>query len=268
MADDIFDIGGTVTLVSGASRGIGEAIARGFAERDAKVVITGRDPATLDETAARIDVGRGGVEGVVCDVADPGAIEACVERVMDMHGRIDTLVNCAGVNVRHPAADYTPDEFDFIFDINLKGAFFLSQRVGKHMIEAGGGSQINIDSLSTNAPLYNVVPYSMSKTAMSAMTRGLAMEWGPLDVRVNALAPGFILTDLTEKLWSSEHMRNWNNVVVPQRRLGTPEDMVGTAVFLASPASAFMTGQVLRVDGGASAGLRWPIADDFQTTES
>ena len=268
MIDSLFDQRDKVVLVSGGSRGIGEAIARGFAERNAHVVITSRDAASLVEAVTRVDVGAGAVKGVVCDVADRAAIADGVAQAMDTHGRIDTLVNCAGINIRKPAIDYTPDEFDAILGTNLRGAFHMSQAVGKLMIDAGKGSQINIDSLSTHVPLYRVVPYSMGKTAMSAMTKGLALEWGQFGVRVNALAPGFILTELTEKLWAKPKMQSWNNVVAPLRRLGTPEDMIGTALFLASEASAFMTGQVLRVDGGVSAGMRWPIDDDFDTVEN
>ena len=266
MTDQLFDVSGQVVLVSGASRGIGEAIARGFAERHATVIITGRDAASIDAAATRINVGDGSVEGLVCDVADEGAITGCVDDVIARHGRIDTLVNCAGVNVRMPVEDYTSEDYDFIFNTNLRGAFQMAQRVGRQMIAQKGGSQINIDSLSTNAPLHKVVPYAMSKSGMSAMTRGLAAEWGPHGVRVNALAPGFILTDLTEKMWSDQNMRNWADVVTPAKRLGRPADMVGTAIFLACAASAFMPGQILRVDGGVSAAVRWPITGDFEIT--
>jgi gluconate 5-dehydrogenase len=144
-------------------------------------------------------------------------------------------------------------------DINLKGAFFLSQHVGRQMVQRKSGSQINIASLNTDRPLVNVLPYAVSKAGMGHMTRALAAEWGPEGVRVNALAPGFILTDLTRKLWSNETMQEWGHANTPQRRLGVPEDMVGTALFLAAPASRFMTGQILYVDGGFTAGWNWPI---------
>jgi NAD(P)-dependent dehydrogenase (short-subunit alcohol dehydrogenase family) len=163
------------------------------------------------------------------------------------------------VNRRKPALDVSVDDFDFVMDINLRGAFLLSQAVGRHMIERARGSQINIASLNSDRPLKDVAPYAMSKAAMAHMTRSLALEWGPLGVRVNALAPGFILTDLTRQLWSDKTMQQWGNANTPQRRLGTPEDMIGTAVFLASPAAEFMTGQVLYVDGGFTAGSAWPI---------
>jgi len=142
---------------------------------------------------------------------------------------------------------------------NLRGAFLLSREIGRHMLNRRSGCQINIASLNTDRPLKNVAPYAMSKAAVAHMTRALALEWGPSGVRVNAIAPGFILTDLTRKLWSDETMRAWGEGNTPQRRLGTPDDLVGAALFLASPASAFITGQILYVDGGFTAGFAWPI---------
>lgn len=259
MSDPLFSVADQVVLVSGGSRGIGRAIARGFAERKAAVVITGRDATTLEQTAADLQRGGGDVEAMVCDVSEPAAIGPLVERVLERRRRIDTLVNVAGVNRRKPALEVTDEDYDFILDINLKGAFLLSREVGRRMVAQGGGSQINIASLNTDRPLKNVLPYAMSKAGLGHMTRGLALEWGPHGVRVNALAPGFILTDLTQKLWSDDSMQAWGRSNTPQGRLGQPEDMVGTAVFLASPAAAFLTGQILYVDGGFTAGWNWPI---------
>ncbi len=135
----------------------------------------------------------------------------------------------------------------------------MCQTIGRHMIEHKSGAIINVESLNTWMPLKGVLPYAISKFGMQGMTRGLAMEWARHGIRVNSLAPGFILTDLTEKLWSDPVMQEWNSENCPMARLGTPEDMVGTAVFLASKASAFMTGQTLYVDGGCSSGWNWPI---------
>ncbi len=178
---------------------------------------------------------------------------------MAEYGRVDTLVNVAGVNRRKPAETIAVDDYDFVMDINLKGAFLLSQAVGREMLRRGQGNQINIASLNSDRPLKNVAPYAMSKAGMAQMTRALALEWGDRGVRVNAIAPGFILTDLTQKLWSDTSMQHWGEQNTPQRRLGVPEDMVGTALFLAAPASAFLTGQILYVDGGFTAGWAWPI---------
>lgn len=258
MTDSLFSVQDKVTLVSGASRGIGKALAAGFATRGAKVIITGRNEETLAATAKEISV-DGNVEPLVCDVANVDSIAAAVEHVDRTYGRIDTLVSVAGVNIRQPATAFTEEDYDFVVDINLKGAFFIAQQVGKVMLEQGSGSIINIDSLNTYAPLKNVAPYALSKAGVVMMTRSLAVEWGPRGVRVNTLAPGFVLTDLTQKLWSDPTMQAWGETNTPLSRLGQPEDMVGTAVFLASDAAAFMTGQVVRVDGGFSAGVNWPI---------
>src|SRR5262245_60475264 len=255
MNDTLFSVAGQVVLVSGASRGIGRAIAAGFAERGAKVVITGRQQATLARTAKAINVAA----HVVRDVAYPKAINTLIETVLRDFGHIDTLINVAGVNRRMPAERLTEDDWDYIVDINLKGPFLLSLAAGKPMLQRGRGNQINIVSLNNDRPLKGVMPYAATKAALGHMTRSLALEWGPRGIRVNAIAPGFILTDLTRKLWSEPHMQAWNEANAPLRRLGEPEDMVGAAIFLASEASAFMTGQILYVDGGFTAGLAWPI---------
>jgi NAD(P)-dependent dehydrogenase (short-subunit alcohol dehydrogenase family) len=223
-------------------------------------VITGRQEETLKATAKEISTGRHPVDIVVSDVTAAEKAGATVSQVVARHGRIDSLLNVAGVNIRKRSETYTPEEYDYILNINLRGAFFLAQAVGKHMIaRGGGGTIINVESLNTYAPLRGVLPYAMSKAGLGMMTRGLAMEWGPHGIRVNSLAPGFVLTDLTQKLWSNPTMQAWGIPNTPLRRIGVPEDMVGTAIFLASPASAFMTGQILYVDGGFTAGMNWPI---------
>ncbi len=257
--DPLFSVSGKVTLVSGGSRGLGRALAKGFANRGAYVVITGRDRDSLEKTATEIGTPDNPVIPIVCDVTKRDDVERCVREVTEKFGRLDVLLNVAGVNKRKPAEDYTPEEFDFIIDVNLRGAFWMAVEAGKVMLGQGSGSQIHIDSLNTYAPLKNVVPYAMTKFGISAMSRGLAVEWGPRGVRVNALAPGFVLTDLTRKLWSDPTMQAWGQSHTPLQRLGEVDDMIGAAVFLASDAAAFMTGQVVRVDGGFSAGMAWPI---------
>ncbi|MBI2803401.1 MAG: SDR family oxidoreductase [Planctomycetes bacterium] len=259
MYDSLFSVQDQVTLVSGASRGIGRAIAEGFAKRGARVIITGREAATLEKTAADI-----GAHPIVCDVASGKAIERLVQAALDKFGHIDTLLNVAGVNRRMRAENLSEDDYDFILNVNLKGPFLLSQTVGKAMLARGQGNQINIVSLNNDRPLKGVMPYAMTKIALSHMTRSLALEWGPRGIRVNAIAPGFVLTDLTKKLWSQPQMQAWGEANTPLIRLGQPDDMVGAAIFLASAASAWMTGQTVFVDGGFSAGLAWPIDFDKQ----
>lgn len=261
MSDSLFSVADQVVLVSGGSRGIGRAIAQGFAHRGARVWISGRDESTLQATAVDISSGTHPVRYAVCDVTKATDSQRLIDTILSDHGRVDTLVNVAGVNIRQPAAEFSEEQYDFIVDINLKGAFFMAQATGQAMLTRRSGSIINIDSLNSAGPLKNVAPYAISKCGMNGMTRALAMEWGSAGVRVNGLAPGFILTDLTKKLWSNPTMQAWNASNCPLGRLGQPEDLIGTAIFLASPASAFLTGQTIYVDGGMIAGRMWPIPE-------
>jgi gluconate 5-dehydrogenase len=261
MPRDLFSVKDQIVLVSGASRGIGRGIAEGFAEQGATVVATGRVAETIEQTAAEIRQTGGAVVGKVCDVADPPSITRLVAEVMEQFGRIDTLVNCAGVNRRMKAIDYTEADYDFITNVNIKGAFLMAQAVGRHMIAAGRGALVNIDSLNSHTPLSHVAPYAMSKAAMSQMTKCLAMEWGPHGVRVNAIGPGFIRTALTEPHWRHEELARWRDANTPLRRIGQPEDIAAAAIFLASDAASYITGQVLYVDGGTLSGLFWPFPE-------
>ena len=261
MSDTLFSVTDQVVLVSGGSRGIGKALARGFAQRGAFVWITGRDEATLQATATEISVGEHPVQFAVCDVTRAEECQRVVETIVGQQQRLDTLINVAGVNIRQPTTKYTEEQFDYVMNINLRGAFFMAQAAGRQMLSQKGGSLINIDSLNSASPLKHVTPYVMSKCGMNGMTRALALEWGPSGVRVNGLAPGFILTDLTKKLWSDPTMQAWNTANCPLGRLGQPDDLIGTALFLASRASAFLTGQTIYVDGGVVCGRAWPIPD-------
>jgi gluconate 5-dehydrogenase len=259
MQDKLFSVSDQVVLVAGASRGIGRALAEGFAERDAQVVIAGREGDTLARTAKEISKGRHPVTFEVCDVAKPEDVANLVKSVIGTFDHIDTLVSVAGVNKRMKAENYAIEEYDWIMNINLRGAFVVAQAVGRHMIERKSGAIINIDSLNTYAPLAGVTPYAISKAGVLMMTRSLANEWGKHGVRVNSIAPGFFPTALSKKMWEQEKMINWAKTNTPLGRLGDVKELVGAAIFLASPASAFVTGQTLRVDGGVTAGINWPI---------
>ncbi len=262
MSSSLFSVADQVVLVSGGSRGIGKALAQGFAEHGAQVWISSRDEASLQATAKEISVGPHPVKWVTCDVTDPAQSQAAVAAIMQEHGRIDTLLNVAGVNIRKPSAAFSERELRLRDEYQPAWSLLHGSGCGREMLQAGRGSVINIDSLNSAGPLKNVAPYAMSKCGINAMTRTMAMEWGPRGVRVNGLAPGFILTDLTRKLWSLPTMQAWNTANCPLGRLGQPEDLIGAAIFLASGASAFMTGQTIYVDGGMIAGRMWPIPED------
>ena len=259
MQDKLFSVADQVVLVVGGSRGIGRALAEGFAERDAKVVIAGREADTLTRTAKEISKGKHPVSFEVCDVAKPDDIAKLVKNVIATFGHIDTLVSVAGVNKRMKAENYAIEEYDWIVNINLRGAFVLAQAVGRHMIERKSGAIINVDSLNTYAPLTGVTPYAISKAGVLMMTRALANEWGKHGVRVNSIAPGFFPTALSQEMWTQEKMTNWAKTNTPLGKLGDVKDLVGAAIYLASGASRFVTGQTLRVDGGVTAGITWPI---------
>jgi len=222
-------------------------------------VIAGREADTLARTAKEISNGRHPVAFEVCDVGKPEDVVKLVKNVIAGFGHIDTLVSVAGVNKRMKAENYTVEEYDWIVNINLRGAFVVAQAVGRHMIERKSGAIINIDSLNTYAPLAGVTPYAISKAGVLMMTRSLANEWGKHGVRVNSIAPGFFPTALSQKMWAQEKMTNWATTNTPLGRLGDVTELVGAAIFLASPASGFVTGQTLRVDGGVTAGISWPI---------
>jgi NAD(P)-dependent dehydrogenase (short-subunit alcohol dehydrogenase family) len=265
MSDELFSVRGQVVLVSGGTRGIGRALAEGFAKRGAQVVLTGRTREAAEAAASEISrqPGQPGEQppvcGLACDVADADAIERLVTEVVGRFGRIDTLLNVAGMNRRMPAEQLTLRDYDDILDVNLRGAFWMAHAVGRHMLSRRQGCQIHVTSINNDRPLIHVAPYAMSKAGLGQLTRALACEWGPRGVRVNAIAPGFILTDLTRGLWSRQDMQEWGYRNTPLGRLGQPEDLVGTALFLASPAAAFITGQIIYVDGGFTCGYRWPI---------
>ena len=259
MSDDLFSVKDRVAVVSGSSRGIGLAIARALAERGARVVISSSSSERVNGAADALRADGLDVTPMVCDISDPQAVAQLVERVVADLGRIDILFNVAAVNKRGRVENYTEEDYDWIMGINLKGTFLMAQAAGKQMIARGAGKVVNISSINTRAPLRGVSVYAMAKAALDHMTRAMAAEWAPHHVQVNALAPGFVLTDLTRPLWDNTTMREWVLANTPAGRAGQPTDMVGTALFLASPASDWVTGQVIYVDGGLTSGYHWPL---------
>jgi NAD(P)-dependent dehydrogenase (short-subunit alcohol dehydrogenase family) len=250
---DLFNLSGRIAIVTGGNSGIGYAIAEGLARYGAHIVIANRRPDQGEKAKKRILSQNLSAEAVTTDIANPSSVAALADTVMSRHGRIDILVNSAGVILRKPVEDMTEDEYDAIMDINLRGTFMCCRDVGRHMIQQGKGKIINISSNVSQVCQPNRTIYAASKAGISHMTRGFALEWATRGVNVNAIGPGPTLTELNEKHFT-EHPEDLEALVrnIPMARVGHPADCVGAAVFLASDASDYITGQTLLVDGGST----------------
>ncbi len=257
----MFSLQGRVALVTGAGRGIGRGIAVGLAAQGAKIACAARTRSQLDEAVAAIREAGGEGLAFELDMGDMDSLDRVVAAVLEEFGQIDILVNNAGMNIRQPIEEVSEENFDQIMAVNLKGLYFLSQKVARHMGKRKRGKIINIGSLTTGYALAKVSVYGATKGAVGQITRAQAVEFGPHNIQVNAICPGFVVTPLTEKLWQDETMRNWGESRLALGRLATPEDMVGTAAFLAAPASDYVTGQCIYVDGGFMAGDAWPLPE-------
>lgn len=249
-----FDLTGRVALVTGAARGIGRAIAVALAHHGADVALGLRDGASAPELAAEIAaLGRRTLR-VSMDVRDLDQVRSAVDRVVAELGRIDVLVNNAGLAPSNPAEDVVEEDFDLTFDVNVKGAFFASQSAGRHMIEQGSGTIITIASQAGFVALPTEAVYCMSKAAVVHMTRCLAVEWGRHGITVNAVAPTFIRTAGTAAALADPAFEaDVRERIAGLHRIGDPMDVAGTVVFLASPAASLVTGATLLVDGGWTA---------------
>lgn len=250
---DTFTLTDRVAIVTGAGQGLGEAIATAMGEAGACVVLTGRKRATLDTVAARITDGGGKALVVPGDVSKRGDHKRIEDAALNKWGRIDILVNNAGTNVRVPTEDYREEDWDTVVNTNLKGTFFLTQLVARRMIEQSYGKIIHIASLASITGLPNISAYTAAKGGIGALTYQMSIEWAKHNINVNAICPGYIRTPLTQSVQDSER-GTFIQGRVPMGRWGEPEDIAGTALFLASPASDYLTGQLIVVDGGWMAG--------------
>ena len=244
----MFSLKGKTALVTGARTGIGKAIAVGLAQAGADLVVLGHSPDFAEVTAEAEAVGAG-VETIIVDLADPDSVEPALAGLLARR-EVDVLVNNAGIIHRQPATDVSLSDWRRVQAVNLDSVFALSQAVGRQMTARGSGKVITIASLLSFQGGINVSGYTTSKHAVAGLTKALANEWAPYGVQVNAIAPGYIATNNTEALRADPDREPAIRGRIPAGRWGKPEDLVGAAVFLASPASDYVNGHVLVVDGG------------------
>jgi len=245
-----FDLTGKYALVTGASTGLGRAMAEALAEAGADVAVNGRSAERLQPVCDTITaLGRKALP-VACDVSDRDAAEAMVKTVNETFGRIDILVNNAGVQRRHKAEDFPVEDWHEVINVNLNAVFYLSQAVGRLMLKQGGGKIINTASLASFSGGITIPAYAASKGAVGQLTKALCNEWAGRNINVNAIAPGYFRTDLTQKLQDDPGRNEELMARMPAGDWGVPEQMKGAVVFLASEASTYVNGHLLVVDGG------------------
>lgn len=244
------ELGSKVAVVVGGTSGIGRAIAHGFAQAGADVIPTSRRADQVDIAAREIEeLGRRTLR-VTSDVADRASLERVLAEALNAFGQVDILVNSAGRTKRAPTVDFSEDDWNAIIDTNLTGTLRACQVFGRHMLERQSGSVINIASLSTFVALHEVAAYSASKAAVGSLTKSLAVEWSNRGVRVNAIAPGVFRTALNQKLLDETERGREFLLRTPMRRFGNVDELAGAAIFLASDAASFVTGEIITVDGG------------------
>jgi gluconate 5-dehydrogenase len=253
MDRELFSLGGKVAVVTGASRGIGGALASALAHAGAAVALLGRDAQALSAAQAALTAQGRIAMHVIADVSLNSSIDAAFETVLRSMSRIDILINNAGVEEPCASLDVGEALWDRIVDTNLKGAFFCAQAAARRM--TNGGSILNVCSLTSEVGIPGAAPYSASKSGLAGLTRTLATEWAAKGIRVNGIGPGYFRTALTESFYRDEQWQRATLERIPQGRFGRLDDLGGAAVFLCSDAAAYITGQILYVDGGYMAAL-------------
>ena len=251
MARDLFSVENKVVCISGSSRGLGKALAKGFAERGAKVIISSYDSAELEDTKQEFMAQGLSVESVVLDVRNRADCQRFVATALEMYGTIDVMICNAGTDIIKPAEQYEENEWDKILDVNLRGYYFCAQFAAQQMLEAGSGSIIMTSSIAGSAGIPGLAAYAASKGGINQLVRTMAVEWAQQGVRVNGVAPGYI-ENIMANVEFDENDPYQKRVVTftPMGRRGTVDEFLGAYLFLASEASSYITGEILYVDGG------------------
>lgn len=247
---NLFDLSGRVALITGAGRGLGRTIALGLAQSGADVAACSRSGGELDSLVTEVEALGRNASGHLCDVRDVAQIKRMVEDVVRRHGRIDILINNAGGKVNQDVLDVTEDAWDAVLDTNLKGAFFMAQAVGRHMVERGSGKIVNVASTYSVVGAKGRATYAASKGGLLQLTRVMAIEWAGKGVNVNAIGPTSIATPMNEGIFADADWRERQLARIPAGRFASMDDAVGAVIFLSSAASDMVHGQLLLIDGG------------------
>ena len=250
-APSLFDLTGRTALITGSTRGIGFALAQGLAEAGAAVILNSRQQDAVTQAVARLQALGLNARGAVFDVADPAGVDAAFEG-FDREGlAIDILINNAGIQHRQPMLELSLDDWNRVINTNLTAAFMVGRAAARRMVDRGhGGKIINIGSLTSEAGRATVAPYTVAKGGIKMLSKAMAAEWAQFNIQANSIGPGYILTDMNEALVNNPSFDAWVKSSNPAQRWGRPEELVGTAIFLASGASSYVNGQIIYVDGG------------------
>ncbi len=253
MSTDLFKLAGKTALITGSSRGLGRAMAEGMARAGARVVINGTDAGRVSEAVNAMNADGMQATGCVFNVTDEATIKASFERFDTEGTAIDILVNNAGIQFRKPMVELETADWQRVIDTNLTSAFVIGREAAKRMIARGHGKIINIGSLMSGLGRATVAPYTAAKGGIKSLTQAMTAEWAGLGIQANAIGPGYMITDMNQALIDNPAFDSWVKGRTPSKRWGKPEELVGAAIFLASPASDYITGQIIYVDGGMTA---------------
>ncbi|WP_413735633.1 gluconate 5-dehydrogenase [Sodalis sp. RH21] len=252
---NLFNLEGKRALITGSAQGIGYLLARGLGESGASIVINDITQQRADQAADSLRHLDIQASGYGFDVTSSAEISAAIEKIEAEQGPIDILINNAGIQRRYPFVDFPESEWDKIIDVNQKSVFLVSQQVAKRMMARRSGKIINICSMQSELGRETITPYAASKGAVKMLTRGMCVELAPYDIQVNGIAPGYFATDMTKALVDNTEFSNWLFKRTPAARWGNPEELIGAAVYLSAPASSFVNGHIIFVDGGMLAAV-------------
>jgi gluconate 5-dehydrogenase len=251
----LFDLSGRIALITGSSTGIGLALALGLGRAGARVVLNGRQPDKVANAAQKFRDEGLHVFEMPFDVTDSTAVKAAVDRIEGSIGPIDILINNAGMQRRAPLEDYPEETWHELMTTNVDSVFYVGQAVARKMIPRARGKIINICSVQSELGRPSIAPYTATKGAVKMLTKGMAIDWGKYGLQVNGIGPGYFKTELNQALVDDKAFSDWLIARTPSRRWGELEDLIGTAVYLASDAANFVNGQIIYVDGGVTASL-------------